>query len=78
MDQTQTADTWNRNSAQMILYNHLNKYNDDHSESDITYPNGLSVKVDIAFPCFVSKARKHSCQSAFLFHTGLHTPLHIE
>lgn len=77
MAQTQTVDTRNKHSAQMVLYDHIHKCNDDPLES-VTYPNGLSEKVDIAFIWFVSKSRKHSCQSTFLLNTGLHTPLDVE
>lgn len=77
MAQTQTVDT-NKHFAQNLLHDHLHKCNDDPLESGVTYSNGLPEEVDIAFLWFVSKARKHSCQGAFLFNTGLHTPLHVE
>lgn len=78
MVQTQTVHTRNRHSAQIVLCGPLTKCNTDSSQPDVTYPNSFSKKVDIAFIWVITKARKHSCQSSFLFNTGLYTPLYIE
>lgn len=78
MVQRQIVHSRNRQPSQILLGNNLDECNNDYSQLDATYRNSLSVKVDIAFIWAITKSRKNSCQSSFLFNTCMHTPLYIE